>query len=209
MNAYKLLVFLLIPLLNTFAQDAIEQELDSVLNLNQAERFLKTHPHKGNEIIIFNEENHQTNMVRDLFSRGRVTVESERYNTHYKVVERNAIPHYRASYVYLDGSKMNDSEINSTRNSIIKKYNEGVPFSQLANQYSMDENANRGGDLGWFTKGTYYPDFEYAITSGSHQLNEIFILDVDEKNWHYVILMTFDVKEIREVKALKIVTPKD
>ncbi|WP_223034547.1 peptidylprolyl isomerase [Hanstruepera marina] len=210
MNKLQFFIIILLPLFNVFGQeDFTEQELDSILNLNQAERFLETHPQKGNEIITFNEENHQTNMVRDLFSRGRVTIESGTYNTHYKVVERNSIPHYRASYIYLDGSKMNDSEINTTRNRIIEKFKEGTPFSQLALQYSMDKNAKKGGDLGWFTKGTYYPEFEYVITSGNHQLNDIFTLDIDEKNWHYVILITYDVKEIREVKALKIVTPKN
>ena len=205
----KLILFLLLPLLQINAQEEyINQELDSVLNLNQAERYLKTHPKKGNEIITFNEENHKTNMVRDLFSRGRITIESEAYNTHYKVVERNSITHYRASYIYLDGSKMNKSEINNLRNKIIKKYNEGTPFNQLAQQYSMDNNANKGGDLGWFTQGTYYQKFEDAIIN-NNQVNDIFTLDIDEKNWYYVILKTYDVKEIREVKALKIVTPKN
>ena len=205
----KLILFLLLPLLQINAQEEyINQELDSVLNLNQAERYLKSHPQKGNEIITFNEENHKTNMVRDLFSRGRITVESELYNTHYKVVERNSIPHYRASYIYLDGSKMNKSEINIVRKKIIKKFNGGTPFNQLAQQYSMDNNANKGGDLGWFTEGTYYQKFEDAIIN-NNRVNDIFTLDIDEKNWYYVILKTYDVKEIREVKALKIVTPKN
>lgn len=205
----KLILFLLLPLLQANAQEEyINQELDSVVNLNQAERFLKTHPSKENEIITFNEENHKTNMVRDLFSRGHITVESELYNTHYKVVERKSIPHYRASYIYLDGSKLGKAEINAKRKHIIKKYNEGIPFSQLAQQYSMDNNANKGGDLGWFTQGTYYQEFEDAIINNS-EINDIFTLDIDEKNWYYVILKTYSVKEIREVKALKIVTPKD
>lgn len=204
----RLLFFLLLPLFQINAQEEYtNQDLDSVLNLNQAQRFLKSHPQKGNEIITFNEENHKTNMVRDLFSRGRISVESEMYNTNYKVVERKSIPHYRASYIYLDGSKMNKAEINVTRKKIIQKYHEGIPFSQLANQYSMDNNASRGGDLGWFTEGTYYQEFEDAIIN-NHQVNDIFMLDIDERNWYYVILKTFDVKEIREIKALKIVTPK-
>lgn len=205
----KLIFIFLFAICQTYSQEnPIDQELDSVLNLNQAERFLKEHPKKGNEIITFNEVNHKTNMVRDLFSRGRVTVESGAYNTHYKIVERKSIPHYRASYIYLDGTKMSKSEINSIRKTIIKKHEEGVPFSQLALLYSMDNNSKKGGDLGWFTKGTYYPDFEYAIIDGGHSLNDIFTLDINEKKWYYVILLTHEMKEIREVKALKIVTPK-
>lgn len=204
----RFIFFLLIPYF-AISQDVIHQELDSILDLNQAERFLKSHPDKANEIVTFNEENHKTKMVSDLFKRGHASVESDVKNTYYKVVERYSIPHYRASYIFFDGAKMNDSIINKTRNHIIKKYNEGIPFNQLANQYSMDNNAKRGGDLGWFTQGTYHQEFENAIINSSHQINDIFTVDIDENNWYYIILMTFDTKEIREIKALKIVKTKD
>lgn len=204
-----LLIFLFSPLLYAFAQDTISQELDSILNISQAEQFLKTHSNKGNQIVTFNEENHETEMVKDLFARGHVTIESDMYTTYYKVLERYSIPHYRASYIYLDGTVMSDAEIQLTRNIIIKKFNEGVPFSELAKQYSMDNNANRGGDLGWFSKGTYNEIFENALINNNHQVNDIFTIDIQENNWYYVILKTYDVKLIREIKALKIVKPKD
>ncbi|WP_081959118.1 peptidylprolyl isomerase [Algibacter lectus] len=31
----------------------------------------------------------------------------------------------------------------------------------------MDENANKGGDLGWFLSGEVHPDFESAIVSSN------------------------------------------
>jgi hypothetical protein len=73
----------------------------------------------------------------------------------------------------------------------------------------MDNNANRGGDLGWFSKGTYNEIFENALINNNHQVNDIFTIDIQENNWYYVILKTYDVKLIREIKALKIVKPKD
>jgi parvulin-like peptidyl-prolyl isomerase len=204
-----LLIFLFLPLFDAFAQDTISQELDSIQDISQAEQFLKIHSSKGNQIVTFNEENHETEMVKDLFARGYVTVESDMYITHYRVLERYSIPHYRVSYIYLDGTLMNDTEIQVTRNNIIKKFNEGIPFSQLAKQYSMDNNANKGGDLGWFSKGTYNEVFENALINDNHQVNDIFTMDIEENNWYYVVLKTYDVKQIREIKALKIVNPKD
>lgn len=38
----------------------------------------------------------------------------------------------------------------------------GASFEDLAKKYSIDSSASRGGDLGWFSKGSMVPDFEKA-----------------------------------------------
>ena len=54
----------------------------------------------------------------------------------------------------------------------------------------MDENANKGGDTGWFVEGDYQPELENEIINGNHSLDDIFTVDIPEKNKYYVILKT-------------------
>lgn len=188
------------------AQEAVETFLDSINDIEKAELYLTSNPSKSNKLVTFNEEKHKTILANDLFSKGSSTIENDFEKVHYKVVETKSITHYRVSYIYLDGKKLNTSEINTLRSQIINKYTSGVSFEKLAKQYSMDGNANRGGDLGWFAKGEMHPIFEEAIINSD--LNQIFSIDIPESNWYYVVLVTHEPKNIKEISVLKIVTPK-
>lgn len=46
---------------------------------------------------------------------------------------------------------------------ILAELKAGKDFSQLAKAKSVGPNAKRGGDLGYFSKGDFQPDFENAI----------------------------------------------
>ncbi|MEM9078228.1 MAG: peptidylprolyl isomerase [Bacteroidota bacterium] len=95
---------------------------------------------------------------------------------------------YRASYIYLDGTKLSKSEVDSIRPIIIENFKSGISFEDLNEKYNMDPNPNKG-DLGWFPGGQMMSDFEKAVKE--HRLNEIFTVDIPEKNWYYVTLKTF------------------
>lgn len=43
---------------------------------------------------------------------------------------------------------------------IQKQLKEGASFEELAKKHSMDGAAQKGGDLGWFSKGSMIPEFE-------------------------------------------------
>ena len=50
-----------------------------------------------------------------------------------------------------------------TAQEVLKKIKEGVPFEQLAAEYSIDPSAKRNqGDLGWFTWGSMVDNFQDA-----------------------------------------------
>ena len=127
--------------------------------------------------------------------------------THYKVIDKIEIPYYRISYIYLNGKEKSLDEINTLRQEIIEKYNDGFPFSNLAKRYSMDSSAKRGGDLGWFTKGDMLEDFENQVINNNYSVNEIFTVDVPANDWYYAVLKTHDTKMIEEIKVLKISEP--
>ena len=47
-------------------------------------------------------------------------------------------------------------------NDVMAKIKAGGNFDELAKKYSIDSSASKGGDLGWFGKGTMVPGFEKA-----------------------------------------------
>jgi len=76
----------------------------------------------------------------------------------------------RASHIYLRlkmGASPEDSIAVFKRiDSIKNELKNGVSFEQLALKYSDDkQNAAKGGDLGWFTTGKMFKDFENAVYS--------------------------------------------
>ncbi len=209
---HKLLTpFLLLTSLFSTAQTSTENDLASIETPEQIEHFLAAKNSKDNKLITFNEEKHKTILASTLFklAKGGTHVnEGEFENTYYKVVEKTSKTYYRASYIYLDGAKYDTKNINALRDRIIAKYHNGAPFDVLAKQYSMDQNAQKGGDLGWFAKGNLHPDFEIEILNAKHPINEVFTIDIPEKNWYYVAVITHEPKDISEIEVLKIVEPK-
>lgn len=49
-----------------------------------------------------------------------------------------------------------------TAQDVLAKVKGGTSFEELAKKFSMDSAAQKGGDLGWFSKGTMLPEFEKA-----------------------------------------------
>jgi hypothetical protein len=111
------------------------------------------------------------------------------------------IEEFRASYIYLNGLELSNKQIDSIRPIIIEKFNKGTSFEDLNDEYNMDPNPNKG-DLGWFKKGQMMPEFETAIKY--HELDDIFIVDIPEKNWYYVTLKTFDNRINKKLSFLTV-----
>ncbi|WP_308993743.1 peptidylprolyl isomerase [Mariniflexile litorale] len=210
----KKLLFAAIISISAFlnAQSSTEKELEFIETPEQINEYLALKKSKENKLITFNEEKHKTIFAKELFelSKGSIkTVRSNFNKTIYKVVEKTKKTYYRVAYVYLDGTKYSINELNTLRTKIIKDYKNGESFDYLAKRYSMDKNGNKGGDIGWFTQGDMHPGFENKIIYGNHNLNDIFTIDVPDKNWYYVILKTHEPKDISEIKVLKIVEALD
>ena len=203
----KLLLVTLLFTITISAQDAQTKDFDSIVNMEEAKEYIKEKKSEKNKIITFNEAKHQTSLAIDLYKNGAATVKSDIEKTKYKVIEKSTTTNYRVSYIFFDGLKMTVSQINATRDKIRTKYKEGTPFSELAKQYSMDGNANHGGDLGWFEKGITHPTFEAEITNNIYKVGDVFTIDIVQNQWYYVVLKTHEPKEIQEIKVLKIVEP--
>lgn len=206
----KFLLYLTICLLSvsTFAQRALKKELDTITTVAQAEKFLETKKSRKNKILIFNEEKHKTKLATKLLSTsvGSTEVVKTEFNvTHYKVVDRTDDRHYRLSYIYFDGNKIEASKIVEYKNNILKSYEDGVRFDDLAKRYSMDRNAKRGGDSGWLKEGGMPIEVENEAFNLDHKLGEIYTVRIPEPNGFYVILKTERIKKIKEIKVLKVI----
>jgi len=201
----KLLLLAFLFSISLSAQDTVTKDFDSIINMEDADNYLKANDSKLNKIILFNEEKHKTALAMDLFNSGSTTVISDTEKVKYKVIEKSTVTNHRVSYIFFDGLRMPISEINTLRQEILTKYKEGTPFSQLASRYSMDGNANRGGDLGWFEVDLTHPAFESEITSSLYSVGDVFTIDIVQNQWYYVVLKTHEPKEINEIKVLKIV----
>jgi len=208
MLKYSLLVIAFLLSFSITAQKELQKELDSVTTIERAQRFIDSKNGRKNKIITFNEEKHKTKLTEELLklsNGGHKVIKREGENIHYKILEKNEITYYRVSYILLDGKELSISSIENLRPQIIEKHKRGVPFKDLALQYSMDHNRKRGGDSGWFTYGEMLPEFEQQVMNDNHQKDDIFTVNVESNQWYYVVKKTHDKKSIKEIKVLKVV----
>lgn len=191
------------------AQKKNQSTLDSITTTAQAERFIKSNKAYRGKIYTFNQEKHDTNMTKDLFKLslgGSKVYENGFEKTTYKVIQKDNVMYYRVSYIFIDSEGLTDYELKRYRQTIFSKFDQGVPFRDLAKQFSMDKNASRGGDTGWFTSGDMPKEFEEEVIGNdkNHYPNKLFTVNISSKKWHYVILRTEAPKPIEEIKVLKV-----
>ncbi len=193
------------------AQKKLKKQLDSIDTTEKAEKFLKQFKSRNSKIITFNEEKHKTRLAKEVLKMGQggtKVIRNEIENIHYKVVDKKSIPYYRVSYIMLNGKSMDQGEINRLRPLLVQEIENGTPIEKLAQRYSMDQNANRGGDSGWITTGDMLPEFEEQVMNSNYAMDDVFTVDVQSNQWYYVVKKTYEQKQIREVKVLKVVESK-
>lgn len=180
----------------------VEKQLEAVNTLVQGAEFQAKNPKWEIELLRINGLDATINKkLRDI-EKGETITLKEGPNTYiYKALERGMVKEYRASYIYLNGASLSPEEIDSLRSLIIEKYKNGTSFAELSKQYTMDNNPD-GGDLGWFKTGVMVTEVEDGIKK--YKKGDIFTVDVDDKQWHYVILKTHDAREILLIKLVKV-----
>ncbi|QCE43101.1 peptidylprolyl isomerase [Psychroserpens sp. NJDZ02] len=194
--------------ISSFAQKSLEKELDTITTVAQAEKFLDTKKSRKNKMLIFNEEKHKTKLATKLLNNsvGSTEVIKTEFNvTHYKVIDKSQERHYRISYIYFDGNQLEASKIVEYKNEILKSYEDGIRFDDLAKRYSMDRNANRGGDSGWLKEGSMPAEVEAQAFNLDNKLGTLYTVRIPEPNGFYVILKTERIKKIKEIKVLKVI----
>ena len=194
-----------------FGQKSLKKQLDSINTTESAERFLKQFKSRNSKILTFNEEKHKTRLAKEVLkmSKGGTKVfRNEIENVHYKILDKHKITYYRVNYIMLDGRKVSHDKINRLRPMLMHEIRNGTSFKTLASRFSMDRNANQGGDSGWITHGDMLPEFEAQVMNDAHMVDDVFTVDVESNQWYYVVQKSHDKKDITEVKVLKVVESK-
>lgn len=85
-------------------------------------------------------------------------------------------------------------EDEDTAGEVEKKLDEGEDFAELAKEYSTDNSAENGGDLGYFTAGKMVPEFEDAV----YDMKEGEVSDPIQSDFGFHIIEVQDIKDTEE-----------
>ncbi len=205
MNKLLFLLALLTLSLSAVAQPLLfNQQHNDALDFGLSEDEIEDYNSRG-YLEVFNEEKHNTKLAKQLFKKkvGKSHTQKGRTeNTVYTVVAESKNKHYRVDYIFLDGNQYDYEQIQKIRKKVKKLLDDGVKFESVARQYSMDQNSARGGDSGWFKKETTMEDFYQAISNSKYLANEVFEIDLPEKNWYYIVKKNYTPTALNEILIL-------
>jgi hypothetical protein len=197
---HSLLALLMLAMIPALAQETVTEKFRKITTKQQAEQFVKDNPllkptifrlESGKDSSLIDKRLLRQNQG-DIFSVGYVT---------YKVLEASDTVNFRASYVFLDGGSLSNSEIDSLKKVIVQKAQSGTPFAQLSDEYTMDGNTTHG-DTDWFFGEFMFPkEFQDAVQA--HKVGDVFFVDVSEKQWHYIVKKTHPDREKKEITVLR------
>jgi hypothetical protein len=186
--------------LSTFAQLTVREQFEKITTLPQAQKFIDANAPLKPTLLYLSYGRDTTLIDKRLLKQNKGDVFSVGYVT-YKVIEATETVNYRASYIFLDGGSLSKSEIEELKKVILKKYSEGVSWEKLSDEYTMDGNTTHG-DTGWFFGEEMVPK-ELQDAVKNHKLNEIFYVDVPERQWNYIVKKTFDDQIKKDITVLR------
>ncbi len=183
-----------------FSQEMLFQKFQKITTLQQAQQFIAANPEVKPELLYLSAGKDSTLIDKRLLRQKKGDVFSVGYVT-YRILESKDTVDYRASYIFLDGSSLSKSEVDSLKKLIVQKIQAGEPFDKLSDQYTMDGNKTKG-DTGWFFGEYMFPkEFQDAVEN--HKTGEIFFVEVAEKQWHYIVKKTYDDRVKKDIVVLK------
>ncbi|SDZ92520.1 peptidylprolyl isomerase [Psychroflexus halocasei] len=208
MKKISLLILVIISINSLHAQrNLFKNSFDEYKDFGISKSEAKAYQKEGS-LSVFNKEKHNTKLAIKLFNKkvGKsVKNKNHEGKIEYKVIAEAENKHYRINYIFFDGNKKSYEQIEEQREKMIKLLDSNYKFESLARQYSMDLNKYKGGDSGWFKFGSVMPDFGNAITNTMYYANEVFRVDIPERDWYYLVKKSHTPKNIKEILVLKTV----
>ena len=183
-----------------FGQLTVYEQFQKIATIQQAQQFIDGNAALKPALLNLSAGKDTTLIDKRLLRQKKGDVFSVGYVT-YKVIESKDTVDYRASYIFLDGSSLSKSEVDSLKKLIVQKATAGTPFEVLSDQYTMDGNKTRG-DTDWFFGEYMFPkEFQDAVEK--HKLGEIFFVDVSDKQWHYIVKKTHNDRQKKDIVVLR------
>ena len=194
-------VLLLFFSTSLFAQETVVDKFKKIGNVTQAQQFVEANKELKPAILKLTLGKDSSLIDKRLLRQKQGDVFSVGYVT-YKVIEAKESIAYRASYIFLDGSSLSNSEIDSLKKLIVQKASApGASWDQLSDQYTMDGNKTKG-DTDWFFGELMFPK-EVQDAVAAHKKGDIFFVDVAERDWHYIIKKTYDDAVQKDITVLR------
>ena len=192
-----LLLLFAVPI---FAQETVTEKFQKIGTVQEAQQFIDANAGLKPALLKLSNEKDSSLIDKRLLRQKKGDIFSVGYVT-YKVIEASEVLAFRANYIFLDGSTLTLSQIDSLKKIILQKASEGVSFEKLSDQYTMDGNTTHG-DTGWFFGPEMLPkEFQDAVQN--HKTGDIFFVDVAEKQWHYIVKKTYDDQDKKEITVLR------
>lgn len=196
----SIVVLLILTSFAAFSQPTVTEQFQKITTVAQAEAYIAANAALKPVImrVVWGKDSAliEKRILRqkkgDVFNVGYVT---------YKVIDATESVNYRASYIFLDGSTLTPKEVDSLKQLIVKKINAGESWDKLSDQYTMDGNTTHG-DTGWFFGKEVVPE-ELQDAIAKHKKDDVFFVDVSEKQWHYIVKKTYDDDLKKEMVVLR------
>lgn len=183
-----------------FAQQTVYEQFQKINTLQQAQQYIDANQQLKPALLKLSAGKDTSLIDKRLLRQKKGDVFSVGYVT-YKVLDATESVQYRASYIFLDGGSLSNSEVDSLKKIILAKANAGTPFDKLSDQYTMDGNKTHG-DTDWFFGEYSFPkEFQDAVSK--RKVGEIFFVDVSEKGWHYIVKKTYEDDLKKDITVLR------
>jgi len=183
-----------------FAQLTVREQFEKITTVALAQKFIDANAPLKPTLLYLSYGRDTTLIDKRLLKQNKGDVFSVGYVT-YKVIEATETVNYRCSYIFLDGGSLSKSEIDELKKVILKKHSDGVSWEKLSDEYTMDGNTTHG-DTGWFFGEEMVPK-ELQDAVKSHKLNDIFFVDVPERQWNYIVKKTYDDQIKKDITVLR------
>ena len=185
---------------SVFAQPTVTEQFQKILTVPEAQAYIDANPALKPTLLHLSYGKDSTLIDKRLLRQNKGDIFSVGYVT-YKVLEATEKVTYRASYVFLDGSSLSMTEVDSLKKIILQKANAGESFDKLSDEFTMDGNTTHG-DTGWFFGIEMMPkEFQEAVKN--HKKGEIFFVDVADKQWHYIVKKTYEDDGKKDITVLR------
>ena len=184
----------------TFAQATVTEKFQKIGTVQEAQAFIDANAPLKPALLHLSYAHDSSLIDKRLLRQNKGDVFSVGYVT-YKVIEATETIAYRANYIFLDGSSLSKSQIDSLTKLILQKASEGVAFDKLSDQFTMDGNTTHG-DTGWFFGELMMPK-EVQEAVKNHKTGDIFTVEVSDRQWNYIIKKSYDDSDKKEITVLR------
>ena len=132
------------------------------------------------------------------------------YNAHKEEYKKDPARKYKFVKIVNEASDADKNVVKARIDSLFEvAIYSGIPFEDIAREYSEDGSAAKGGDLGWFTKNRMVPEF--AEKAFSMKVGDISLPVRTQFGWHIIKVLgirTNDAGE-KEVHASHILLKEE